>query len=90
MFAHHRIVFPQDKLLGHGPGVFLGDIEKSRSSSGIEPDFDGCRLGHWYLHKAAKTLAASRETTNQTRYVKAAAVIFIHPASQPTPGLLGG
>ncbi len=46
VLARHRVVLFQHELLGHGARVLLGHVEIARVGGGIQPDFNGCRLGH--------------------------------------------
>ena len=46
MLAGNGVVFPDRHLVGHVAGILPGNVEMPGSSGGIEPDLDGCRLGH--------------------------------------------
>src|SRR5690606_5538773 len=46
MLAHHRVIFLDNHLFGHGSGVFLGDIEMARACGRVQTDLDGRRLRH--------------------------------------------
>lgn len=47
MFLGHRVILPLDHFLGHGAGVFLGDIEVARVSGADQTNLDCCCLGHF-------------------------------------------
>ena len=46
VLARNRVIFPDDHLVGHGPGILLCDIEEACSSCAVEANFDGGWLGH--------------------------------------------
>ena len=46
MLADNRIVLFQDEFFGHRAGIFLGHIEVTRASRGVQADLDSCWLRH--------------------------------------------
>jgi hypothetical protein len=46
MLARNRIIFAHCHLLGHCPGILLGNVEEAGIGSGNQLDLDGNGLGH--------------------------------------------
>jgi hypothetical protein len=46
VLLHDRVVLIYDHILGHRPGVLLGDVEEAGVGGRVQADLDGSRFGH--------------------------------------------
>src|SRR5690349_11815779 len=73
VLARHRVVLLQRQLLGHGPGVLLGDVEVAGVRRRVQADLDGGGLGHDLLGSSpARPEKRGADNTNRASKVNSA------------------